>query len=325
MAVLVYIDNLNREIKKASLEAVTYARKLAEKEGLKAIGLAIGSFNAGEFGKLEQHGLETLYHIEREDLTHLSTLLHSKAVAAVANQVNAKFVVIPQTYNGRAISPRVAIRIGAAHLPGIGSLLEKKEDGYHGVRIAYSNKAVEEVVTKADRIVICLKSNAIQPEKVTGNSLQIVPFSFTEQDSRENYVESELITGKVPLTEAQVVVSAGRGLKGPENWKMIEELAELLGAATACSKPVADEGWRPHHEHVGQTGIQISPNVYIAIGISGAIQHLAGVSSSKTIIVINKDPEAPFFQNCDYGIVGDVFEVVPKLIEAIKQYKANHS
>ncbi|MCL4138395.1 UNVERIFIED_CONTAM: hypothetical protein GTU68_040521 [Idotea baltica] len=226
-----------------------------------------------------------------------------------------------QTYNGRAIAPRVAVKLGAAALSGVIELVDSSQ-GFKSKRMTYSGKGVEEFNTSKEKLVITVKANGYKIEE-NPTSLTIEPTSFSPNEMNIGGIAREVIKASegISLTEADNVVSAGRGMKGPENWGMIEELASLVGAATACSKPVADMDWRPHHEHVGQTGIQIAPNLYIAIGISGAIQHLAGVSSSKNIVVINKDPEAPFFKIADYGIVGDLFEVVPKLIESIKAAK----
>jgi electron transfer flavoprotein alpha subunit len=225
------------------------------------------------------------------------------------------------------VAPLLSIWTDAAFLSGINAIPEKEGAGYKARRIAYSNNAIEWIYTEHKPIVATLRPNsfvpakASRPLKVEARTIAPLP-----EDLRARPVRVEKVaTDRVPLTEAEVVVSGGRGLKGPENWGIIEDLAKVLGAATACSKPVADVGWRPHHEHVGQTGIQISPNLYIAVGVSGAIQHLAGVASSKNIVVINNDPEAPFFKVADYGIVGDAFEVVPRLTEAIRRYKEQHS
>jgi electron transfer flavoprotein alpha subunit len=212
------------------------------------------------------------------------------------------------------------VKLGASLLSGIHTLPQSGK----AQRVVYSNKGIQTVSATRSTVVYTLKANAFQPEEAPGAG-SIAPFSFAGAPiNGYKVLETKKFSDTISLTEAEVVVSAGRGMKGPENWGMIEELAGLLGAATACSKPVADIHWRPHHEHVGQTGIQIAPNVYIAVGISGAIQHLAGVSASKTIIVINKDPEAPFFKAADYGVVGDAFEVLPKLLDAVKAYKAAH-
>ena len=226
-----------------------------------------------------------------------------------------------QTYNGRAVAPRVAVKLKAAPLSGVVSLVDAG-NSFQSAKFSYSGKGVENFKVEKEKLVITVKNNGYHiAENPTSVNIEEADYSPSSSDldavAREIVRES---TG-ISLTEADNVVSAGRGMKGPENWGMIEELASLIGAATACSKPTADMGWRPHHEHVGQTGIQVAPNLYIAIGISGAIQHLAGVSSSKNIVVINKDPEAPFFKIADYGVVGDLFDVVPRLIEAIKAAK----
>ncbi len=316
--IYVIVENLQGSIRKASIEAVSYAVALSEKLQKPLQGIALGPFKEGELQKLSQYGLEQLIHVTNEAYKDFSSINYTNAVAQVVKDPTV--IVLPQGYDGRALAPRLSIRLQMPLLSGIHTLLEPYEQGYKAQRIAYSNKGIETVYTPSQKVIVTLKANSFVPQKKEA-SLNITTTEVAAATDKERVVGREQFSGKVPLTEANVVVSGGRGLKGPENWGMIEELAQLLGAATACSKPVADEGWRPHHEHVGQTGIQIAPNVYIAIGISGAIQHLAGVSASKNIIVINKDKDAPFFKNCDYGVVGDAFEVVPKLIEAIKRYK----
>ncbi len=320
MSILVVLENANKQLKKPSLEALTYARKLGEalKQPVKA--LALGGFDAEELNKVGQYGVSELIHVNDDAYTDFTSTNYTRAISQISSKENAEIIIFPQGYYGRAVAPRVAIKLDYAFLSGIFTLLTPSDNGYSAKRIAFSNKGIETVQTHSTKVVLTVRASAFLPEEAP-TSLNITTQSIPAEDTREKVLGREVATGRVPLQEAEIVVSAGRGLKGPENWKMIEELAELLNATLACSKPVADMGWRPHHEHVGQTGIQISPNIYIAIGISGAIQHLAGVASSRTIIVINKDPEAPFFQNCDYGIVGDAFEVVPKLIDAIKARK----
>ncbi len=323
MTILIAIENDNKKIRKPVYEALSYAKALGDKLNKETVAVALGEFENGELEKIGKYGVKNVIHIKNSGYNSFNSKNYATAVAEIAKEREASIILVPQTFYGKAYAPRLAVKTGYAFLSGITELLEPSEGGFQTKRIAFSNKAIETVRSKSDKVVVTIKGGAYSP---TENPVEI---SVAEKDvpladNREKVVNKEVFSGGVPLPEASIVVSAGRGLKGPENWGMVEELAELLGAATACSRPVAESGWRPHHEHVGQTGVQISPDVYIAIGISGAIQHLAGVASSKTIIVINKDPEAPFFQSCDYGIVGDAFEVVPKLIEAIKKYKQSH-
>ena len=215
----------------------------------------------------------------------------------------------------------LAAKMNAGSVSGVNSL-PTNEGGFKVKKGVYSGKAIVEYSINSDKKVLSMMGNSLQPEEVGGDT-PIEAISLNVAAPKSKILEHKTVTGVVPLPEAELVVSAGRGMKGPENWGIIEELAAVLGATTACSRPVADTGWRPHHEHVGQTGVAIRPNLYIAAGISGAIQHLAGVNNSKTIVVINKDPDAPFFKAADYGVVGDLFEVVPKLTEALKKFKAN--
>jgi electron transfer flavoprotein alpha subunit len=230
--------------------------------------------------------------------------------------------VLPFNQNGKALAPRLSVRLNAGLVNGANALANTS-NGFVISKNVFSGKAVANYQIHTDVKIVSLASNSIPAEKnPTSCEVVAAATSVSAADFSTKYIKSELVSGDIPLSEADLVVSAGRGLKGPENWGMIEECAKILGAATACSRAVADVHWRPHHEHVGQTGLAISPNLYIAVGISGAIQHLAGVSSSKTIVVINTDPEAPFFKAADYGIVGDAFEVMPKFNEALRKLKA---
>lgn len=319
--ILLFAENSNGIIKKPILEAATYAADLAKSLGTQCVAVSVGQVSDEELQKLGKYGVSHVYKIAESRLDSFVNTAYAAAVSAVANKINAKAVVFAQTYNSRAIAPRVAVKTDAAAFSGVTSLADASNN-FASVRSAFSSKGVEAVQAGKERLVITVKTNSYH---LTENSTTctIENTDFTPDASSFDAVATAIVKAAegISLTEADLVVSAGRGMKGPENWGMIEELAKLIGAATACSKPVADIGWRPHHEHVGQTGIQIAPNLYIAIGISGAIQHLAGVSSSKTIVVINKDPEAPFFKIADYGIVGDLFEVVPNLLAAVKKVK----
>jgi electron transfer flavoprotein alpha subunit len=327
-AVVVWAEVTEGRIKKPVLEALTAARSWADALNLPVWAALIGKEAPSTAGAiLAEYGADKVIRILSPQLHPLVNSAYARALATLMKDKGVSYAVLPQTYDGRAIAPLLSIWAEAALFSGITQVPEKANAGFRAKRIAFSNKGIETLYTEVPRLVITLRPNSIVPTKQS-RPLQEEDFPYTPQpqDLRAKPVKTEKVaTDKIPLTEAEVVVSAGRGLKGPENWGIVEELAQVLGAATACSKPVADVGWRPHHEHVGQTGIQISPSLYIAIGISGAIQHLAGVASSKNIVVINNDPEAPFFKAADYGIVGDAFEVVPRLTEAIKRYKEQHA
>ena len=325
MAILVFAENVKGVYKKPTLEALSYASAVAKNLGTEVHALTFGTVANEQYQNLASYGASKIYVINHSALTQFIGPAYASGIAAVAQQTQAQMVIIPQTYNGRAVAPRVAVKLDAAMFSGVTTLVTKTGNGYEVQRSAYSLKAIETVFSNRDKLVITLKVNAYKLEKnPAAGAVENFAFEPSAKDLALKPQKVISASSKISLTEADVVVSAGRGLKGPENWGMIEELADLLGAATACSKPVADVEWRPHHEHVGQTGIQISPNIYIAIGISGAIQHLAGVSSSKTIVVINSDAEAPFFKAADVGVVGDAFQVVPALIDSIKKYKASH-
>ena len=322
MAVLVYAESWNGSFKKATFEAVSYAAQLANKIGTDAIAITIA--HQGGANELGKYGANKVLTITDETLNTFNNQSYANAIVAASNHLNAETVVISNTNNGKAIAPIIAAKREAAlitnaiELPSTLSPFTIK-------RKAFSSKAYALFSTDSNQKVISITPNAFGiHETQVSTTIESFSYNTTDSDQRLKSVSVDSATGKIPLPEAELVVSAGRGLKGPENWGMIEELADLLGAATACSKPVSDIGWRSHSEHVGQTGIAINPQLYIAVGISGAIQHLAGVNASKNIVVINTDPEAPFFKAADYGIVGDAFEVVPRLIEAIKTHKSNN-
>ncbi|MBC7567753.1 MAG: electron transfer flavoprotein subunit alpha/FixB family protein [Pedobacter sp.] len=322
MSVLVYVEQVDGKFKKSVFEAVSYAKAIADHQNTNLTAVSIGNVEDSELKSLGNYGASKVLSVSNEQLKDFINQAYASIIAEAAKAESANIVVLSNSFTGKGLAPRVAVKLqaglidGAVELPNIegGKFLVKKT--------AFSGKAFAITELLSENKVIALNPNAFGvKENATDASIEI--FSPTVKSTDFNAIVKEIVraTNKVSLPDAELVVSAGRGLKGPENWGMIEELANLLGAATACSKPVSDADWRPHSEHVGQTGIAISPNLYIAIGISGAIQHLAGVSSSKVIVVINKDPEAPFFKVADYGIVGDAFEVVPKLIEALKSHK----
>jgi electron transfer flavoprotein alpha subunit len=317
MSVLVFIDHIDGHIKKASLEAASYGAKIAEQTGDTAEAVVLG--NPADLIALGKYGIKKVHQVQNDALHQIEAQLYTKVTAQVAEQTGAKVIVFPNNSTGKSIAPRLAVRLKAGLVAGAVALPDTS-NGFTVKKNVFSGKAFANVVITTDIKIIALNPNAFSIAEVEGTS-EIVAFNAIVDAPKVKVTDSTKTSGKVALTEADVVVSAGRGLKGPENWKMVEELADILGAALACSRPVADAHWRPHNEHVGQTGIAIAPNLYIAIGISGAIQHLAGVNRSKVIVVINKDSEAPFFKAADYGIVGDAFEVVPKLLDAVKKIK----
>lgn len=322
MAVLVYAESWNGSFKKATFEAVSYAAQLANKLGTDAIAITIA--HQGDANELGKYGASKVITIVDDALGTFNNQAYANAIVAASNHISAETVVVSNTNNGKAIAPIIAAKRDAALITNAIEL-PSALNPFTIKRKVFSSKAYALYSTDSNQKVISITPNAIGiHEAQVSTTIESFSYNTTDSDQRLKSVSMDTATGKIPLTEAELVVSAGRGLKGPENWGMIEELADLLGAATACSKPVSDIGWRSHSEHVGQTGIAINPQLYIAVGISGAIQHLAGVNASKNIVVINTDPEAPFFKAADYGIVGDAFEVVPKLIEAIKTHKSNN-
>ena len=289
--------------------------------GVELAAVSVGQVAEEELKKLGNYGVSKVYSVSDEKMSAFANTAYAAAVTAVAEAAGANAVVLAQTYNGRAIAPRIAAKLEAAPVSGAISLTDPN-NGFAAKRMAYSGKGVQDFRTDNSKVVITVKTNSYKIQE-NNKDAQIEAFDFEAGDPSFMAVAKEIVKAAdgVSLTEAAVVVSAGRGMKGPENWGILEELAGILGGELACSRPVSDVDWRPHSEHVGQTGIVIRPTLYIACGISGAIQHLAGVNNSKVIVVINKDPEAPFFGAADYGIVGDLFEVVPKLNEALKKYK----
>lgn len=324
MAILVYIENTDGSLKKSAFEVASYAKAIADQLGDSVTALSIGDVAASELEKLGKYGLSKVLNANQNNLKQFANKAYASIITEAAKQEQSKVIVLSNSFSGKGLAPRVAAKLDAGLADGAIALPTINADNFEIKKTAFSNKAFATEVIKSAVKVIAVNPNAYEL-KEAATTAQIVDFAPDIQAQDFSVLVKEIVraSDKISLPEAEIVVSAGRGLKGPENWAMIEELAEVLGAATACSKPVSDAGWRPHSEHVGQTGIVVSPNLYIAIGISGAIQHLAGVSSSKTIVVINKDPEAPFFKVADYGIVGDAFEIVPKLTQAIKALKNN--
>jgi len=318
MSVLIFVDHIDGHIKKASHEALSYGAKIAGLTGTTAEAVVLGTVTE-DLAALGKHGVKKVHQVQNDNLKQFDSQVYAKVIAQVAEQTGAKVVVFSNNSSGKALAPRVAVRLKAGLAAGA-TALPDTSNGFTVRKNVFSGKAFANVAINSDVKVISLNVNAFTITESEGTA-EVVAFNATVDAPKIKTVDTTKTSGKVSLTEADIVVSAGRGLKGPENWGMVEELADTLGAALACSRPVADAHWRPHNEHVGQTGIAIAPNLYFAIGISGAIQHLAGVNRSKLIVVINKDPEAPFFKAADYGIVGDAFEVVPKLTAAIKKVK----
>jgi len=310
MKTVVYI-NSNHFSAKASFEAVTYAKKLGGEVVVVSYGNASGAEVLGAYGASKVLIDSSINDADTQQITRL--------VASAVESTGAEVVVFSHDLVAKSVAPRLSVRLKAGLISGAIALPETS-NGFSCKVNVFSGKAFGTVSVKTAVKIISLLPNSIQPENI-GGSASVESFLGNVGTTAIKIVETKKPEGSIPLPEAELVVSAGRGLKGPENWGIVEDLANVLGAATACSRPVADIGWRPHHEHVGQTGVAIRPNLYIAAGISGAIQHLAGVNGSKVIVVINSDSEAPFFKAADYGVVGDAFEVLPKLTEALKKFK----
>ena len=316
MSVIVYIESEENKIKKASLEAVSYAKKISE--SLKKDLIAV-SLNLTDFSILKNYGVDKLYNISDDKLKVFEVNIYSNNLSNLFNELEPEIIVITSSANSRYLGPILASKIDAAYMSNVVSL-PISYSPFSVKRSCFTNKAFNETSTKKSTVVLSLSSNSYGLHENKSN-LILEEIKGIDSNSALKVDSLEKLTNKVTIADADIVVSGGRGLKGPENWHLIEDLAKVLGAATACSKPVSDMGWRPHSEHVGQTGKPVASNLYIAVGISGAIQHLAGVNSSKVKVVINNDPEAPFFRSADYGIVGDAFEVLPKLIEGLKAIK----
>jgi electron transfer flavoprotein alpha subunit len=318
MSVLIFIDHADEQIKKSSYEALTYGADLAKQTGTTAAALVLGTVK-DELGALGKYGIAKVYQVNNAALNNVDVQVYNKLIAAAVNETQADVLVFSHNQTGRAVAPGVAALLKAGLVTGAVALPDTS-NGFVVKKAVFSGKAYANVGIQSPIKVISLNPNSYTVTSGEGTA-EVQQLSIQPESGKVKVTAVNKVSGEVPLTEAEIVVSGGRGLKGPENWNLVEDLAHSLHAALACSRPVADAHWRPHHEHVGQTGIQVAPNLYIALGISGAIQHLAGVNRSKTIVVINKDAEAPFFKAADYGIVGDLFEIVPKLTEEIKKVK----
>lgn len=314
MAIFVYAENINGIYKKAAFEAVSYAKAIADQAGDTVTAITVNPTDSSDL--LYKYGATNVINIKDDGLKNFSAKAYAQAVNEVAN---GNTLVFPHTTDASSIAPMLAIMKDFSLITNV---LEAPESlsPFQVKRRAFSGKGFMHAKADAAGVIVTVSQNAYGvKENAVSGSEEVKELSVANEDTK--VVSHEQSSGKLDLKEAEIVVSAGRGMKGPENWGMIEDLAELLGAATACSKPVSDIGWRPHSEHVGQTGKAISPNLYIAVGISGAIQHLAGVNSSKTIVVVNSDAEAPFFKSADYGVVGDAFKIIPELTQKIKALK----
>ena len=324
MSVLVFSENWEGKFKKSTYEAISYGSEIAKETGGTVTAVVIGNVSDEDMKSLGKYGAQKILSVKNDKLGSLNPSAFASAIAQAAQKESAKIIVISYTYSGRSVAGRTAAKLKAGLVAGA-TALPSSTSPFTIRKKCFSGKGLTDVSVSSDIKIVGLTPNSFHINTGDGSaSIESFSPSFSDTDFNSSSKEIKKTSGKIALTEAEIVVSAGRGLKGPENWGMIDQLAELLGAATACSKPVADVGWRPHHEHVGQTGITIGPNLYIAVGISGAIQHLAGVSSSKVIVVINNDKEAPFFKAANYGICGDAFQVVPKLIEEVKKFKSVH-
>ncbi|NDV43400.1 electron transfer flavoprotein subunit alpha/FixB family protein [Flagellimonas sediminis] len=322
MSVLVYAESLKGKLKKNAFEVASYAYKVAQDLGTTVTAV---TFNAQDDATLGTYGVSKILKVANDKLDTFNAKAYADALAQAAKAEGAKVIVLSSSSDTKFLAPILATKMDAGYVPNVVAAPDSTSP-FVVKRTAFSNKGFAHTEISSDVKVIGVSNNAygVVENNVSAAVEDFNP-SLTDGDFAVKSVEVDRVSGKVTIADADIVVSGGRGLKGPENWGMIEELAQVLGAATACSKPVSDLGWRPHGEHVGQTGKPVASNLYIAIGISGAIQHLAGVSSSKVKVVINNDPEAPFFKAADYGIVGDAFEVVPKLIEKLKEFKAQNA
>ncbi|MBN1596908.1 MAG: electron transfer flavoprotein subunit alpha/FixB family protein [Bacteroidales bacterium] len=322
MSVLVYTENWDGRFKKLSNELVSYGSKLAEMLNTSTTVLSIGKVDEAELKSLGKYGADKIITVTDEKLATLDNRAYTAVIAQVVEKEKSGIVLLSNNNTGKAIAPRLSVKLKAGIASGITAVPEKTSP-FTAAKKVFSGKAFAKFVIKTDIKILTLAQNSYEIVEKTGQAaIESFSPSVSNDLIRTKVINVEKQTGKVLLTDAEIVVSGGRGMKSPDNWGKIEELADLLGGATACSRPVSDEGWRPHEEHTGQTGKIIAPNLYIAFGISGAIQHLAGVSSSKFIVAVNTDKDAPIFEAADYGIVGDALQVLPKFVDAVKELKS---
>ena len=320
MPVITYIESSNGKIKKNGLELASYSSELAKLLNTTAIALTV---NVSDCSELGNYGISKVLKISDDSLNEFNASTYADIITQAVNETGANTIVVSSSLDSKYLAPILSANIEAAYINNVISL-PSNLDPFTVKRTAFTNKAFSDTSSNSEKVIVGLSNNSYG---LIENSISIDEeiFEVSISNSNLSVESSEKVSGKISIADADIVVSAGRGMKGPENWNLIEDLADTLGAATACSKPVSDMGWRPHSEHVGQTGKPVATNLYIAIGISGAIQHLAGINSSKIKVVINSDPEAPFFKAADYGIVGDAFDVVPRLNEKLKEFKAQNS
>lgn len=322
MSILIYAESAEGKFRKVAFELASYAKKVADSLGTTVTAVTV---NAGDVSELSKYGVDKVLKVTNDTLAGFSAKAYAYVIQQAAQKENAKLILLSSTTDSIYLAPLVAVSLEAGFVSNVVGL-PLNTAPFQVKRTAFSNKAFNTTEIETDIKILGLAKNSYG---IFENSSTLTQEDFNptlgESDFNVKIESVEKVTGKVSLADAEIVVSGGRGLKGPENWGLIEELAEVLGAATACSKPVSDLDWRPHGEHVGQTGKPVAANLYIAIGISGAIQHIAGINASKVKVVINTDPEAPFFKVADYGIVGDAFDVVPRLIEKLRAFKSSHS
>ena len=320
MPVITYIESSNGKIKKNGFELASYSSELAKLLNTTAIALTV---NVSDCSELSNYGISKVLKISNDSLNEFNASKYADIIAQAVNKTGASTIVVSSSLDSKYLAPILSANIEAAYINNVISLPSNLEP-FTVKRTAFTNKAFSDTSSNSEKVIVGLSNNSFG---LIENSVSMDEeiFEVSISNSNLSVESSEKVSGKISIADADIVVSAGRGMKGPENWNLIEDLADTLGAATACSKPVSDMGWRPHSEHVGQTGKPVATNLYIAIGISGAIQHLAGINSSKIKVVINSDPEAPFFKAADYGIVGDAFDVVPRLNEKLKEFKAQNS
>lgn len=319
MSVLVYTENWDGKFKKLSFELVSYASKVAEMMGSSAVAVSIGNVDEAELKLLGNYGAQKVISVNQDNLKTLDSQAYTSVIATVAEKIGAKIIVVANNNSGKSIAPRLSVKLKAALGAGV-SKLPVSTSPFTVYKRAFSGSAYADVVLKTDVKIITLAQNSFDLIE-TANNATIEKMDVAVDAPKTQVKKVQKQSGKLLLTDAEIVVSGGRGMKSPDNWAPIVELADLLGGATACSRPVSDEGWRPHDEHTGQTGKIIAPNLYIAIGISGATQHIAGVSSSKYIVAINSDKSAPIFEVAQYGIVGDAQKILPQLVAAVKEVK----
>lgn len=322
MSILIYAESAEGKFKKVAFELASYGKKVAESLGTTVTAVTV---NAGDVSELSKYGVDKVLKVASDKLSGFNAKAYADVIRQAAQKENVKLVLLSSTTDSLYLAPLVAVGLGAGYASNVVGL-PISTSPFQVKRNAFSNKAfnITEIGTEVKVLGLAKNSYGVF-ENTAPTAVEDFSPSLDDADFGVRTESSEKSSGKVTIADAEVVVSGGRGMKGPENWGMLEEMAAVLGAATACSKPVSDLGWRPHSEHVGQTGKPVATNLYVAVGISGAIQHIAGINASKVKLVINSDPEAPFFKVADYGIVGDAFEIVPKLTEKLRQFKANNA